>query len=66
MDNTEQVSRLAFSPEQAGKRIGTSTRAIYTLIASGELASFKLGKRRLIPDSELQRLIERRLAEAHV
>lgn len=55
---------LAHSPESAARRIGTNTRAVYILIASGELRSFKLGKRRLIPDSECQRLVRRKLTEA--
>lgn len=55
---------LAHSPEGAAKRVGTNTRAIYKLIADGELLSFKLGKRRLIPDAELQRLVQRKMAEA--
>lgn len=55
---------LAHSPESAAKRIGTNTRAIYTLMAAGTLRSFKLGKRRLIPDAELQRLVQQKLSEA--
>lgn len=55
---------LAHSPDGAAKRLGISTRAVYTAIAQGDLRSFKIGKRRLIPDSELQRLVERKMAEA--
>jgi excisionase family DNA binding protein len=55
---------LALSPENAAHRLGISTRAVYTLIASGELRSFKLGKRRLIPDAECQRIVARKMAEA--
>jgi len=55
---------LAHSPERAAHRLGVSTRAIYTHIASGELRSFKDGKRRLIPDTELQRFVTRKLAAA--
>lgn len=55
---------LAHSPESAARRLGTNTRAVYTLLAAGELRSIKLGKRRLIPDTELQRLLARKLAEA--
>jgi excisionase family DNA binding protein len=62
--NTEVIQPLAHSPESAAVRVGTNARAIYTLIAKGELRSFKLGKRRLIPDTELQRLMQRKLAEA--
>ena len=55
---------LAHSPERAAQRLGISTRAVYTLIAKGELRSFKLGKRRKIPDSECQRLVQAKMAEA--
>ena len=64
MADTPTTDPLAHSPESAAKRIGTNTRAIYNLIASGELRSFKLGKRRLIPDAECQRLVQRKLAQA--
>lgn len=63
MANTPKSAPLAHSPDAAADRVGTTTRAIYALIASGELKSFKLGKRRLIPDVELRRLVERKMAE---
>lgn len=53
---------LAHSPERAAKRLGVSTRSVYTLIANDELRSFKVGKRRLIPESECQAFIARQLA----
>jgi excisionase family DNA binding protein len=62
--DSQPLEPLAHSPDGAAKRVGTNTRAIYSLMASGELRSFKLGKRRLIPDVELQRLVQRRMAEA--
>ena len=55
---------LAHSPDRAAQRLGISTRAVYTAIATGEIRSFKAGKRRLIPDSECVRFIARRMAEA--
>ncbi|WP_298829382.1 excisionase family DNA-binding protein [uncultured Piscinibacter sp.] len=58
------IEPLNHSPERAGVRLGVSTRKVYEAIASGELRSFKLGKRRLIPDTELQRFVQRKLAEA--
>lgn len=64
MQDKPTLDPLAHSPDSAAKRIGTNTRAIYNLIATGELRSFKLGKRRLIPDAECQRLIQRKMAEA--
>jgi len=59
-----KIEPLAHSPERAAKRLGISTRAVYGHIATGELRSFKDGKRRLIPDAECQRFITRRMAAA--
>ncbi len=64
MEEKPRVEPLAHSPDRAAVRIGISTRAVYELIASGELRSFKQGKRRLIPDAECQRLVARKMAEA--
>jgi excisionase family DNA binding protein len=57
---------LAHSPDSAAYRLGISTRAVYTLIATGELKSFKLGKRRLIPDAECKRIVDRKMTEAAI
>lgn len=59
-----QFEPLAHSPDKAAIRIGESTRAVYTHIATGELRSYKVGKRRLIPESELQSYVQRRMSEA--
>ena len=64
MAEESRIEPLAHSPERAGQRIGVSTRQIYALIATGELRSFKSGKRRLIPETECQRYIARQMAEA--
>jgi excisionase family DNA binding protein len=58
------IEPLAHSPEGAAKRLGVPLRSVYTLLAAGELRSTKIGKRRLIPDAELQRLLQRKLAAA--
>lgn len=62
-DTQDRIEPLAHSPDRAAHRIGVSLRAIYSNIASGELRSFKVGKRRLIPDAELVRFVERKMAE---
>ena len=61
---TDTTQPLAHSPDSAAKRLGISTRAVYTHIATGELRSFKDGKRRLIPDSECQRYVQRKMDQA--
>ena len=64
MADTPKIEPLAHSPDRAGQRVGVPTRAIYTAISTGELRSFKVGKRRLILDAELQRFLQRKMAEA--
>lgn len=64
MTDTPRIEPLAHSPERAAQRLGISTRAVYTHIGSGELRSFKDGKRRLIPETELQSFVQRRMAQA--
>jgi excisionase family DNA binding protein len=59
-----KLEPLAHSPDRAAQRLGMSLRAVYTHIATGDLRSFKVGKRRLIPDTELQRFVKRKMAEA--
>ena len=58
------IEPLCHSPARAGQRLGISQRQIYAHIASGELRSFKDGKRRLIPDSECIRFTARRMKDA--
>lgn len=60
----DTIQPLAHSPDRAAIRIGKSTRSIYELIATGEIRSYKDGKRRLIPDSELQSYVQRKFEQA--
>ena len=62
--NLEPLAPLAHSPDRAAQRLGISTRAVYSHIATGELRSCKVGKRRLIPDAEVQAFLARKMAEA--
>jgi excisionase family DNA binding protein len=55
---------IAHSPDAAAERLGVPVRKVYHLLAAGELKSFKVGRSRLIPDAELHRLVERKMAEA--
>lgn len=61
---TPNVEPLAHSPDRAALRVGVPVRTIYTAIATGELRSFKVGKRRLILETEVQRFVQRKMAEA--
>jgi excisionase family DNA binding protein len=62
--STTQPDPLLWSPTETATRLGVSRATVYELLARRELASLKLGSRRLIPDAEVQRLIKVRLAES--
>ena len=55
---------LAWSPTEAAVRLGISRATVYELLSTGQLASFKVGSRRLIPDAEIRRFIAERVAES--
>lgn len=48
---------IAASPAEAARRLGVSRATIYGLLEHGQLRSVKVGRRRLIPVSELHRLV---------
>jgi excisionase family DNA binding protein len=52
---------LAHQIPEACRRIGVARTSIYELIKAGEIKSIKIGSRTLIPESELQRFITKRL-----
>jgi len=56
-----QETPLAHQIPEACHRIGIARTSIYALIKSGEIRSIKVGARTLIPESELQRFIAKRL-----
>lgn len=62
--DTVKIEPLVHSPDDAAKRLGISVRAVYDLIASGELRSYKDGKRRKIPDADLRNRVAQKLAAA--
>jgi len=64
MSEKVKIEPLAHSPDRAAERIGVSTRQVYVEIASGNLRSCKVGKRRLVLDTECVRFLQRRMAEA--
>lgn len=49
--------RLAYSVAEAAKVSGLGRTTLYSLIASGELPSKKIGKRRIIPADGLRQLL---------
>jgi excisionase family DNA binding protein len=58
-----QPAPLLWSPAEAAKRLGLSRATLYELLAAGQIASLKVGARRLIPDEECRKFIAARLAE---
>jgi len=52
------------SPADAAKRIGVGRTTLYGLMSGGEVKAVKIGRRTLIPISELERFVERLRAGA--
>ncbi|MDZ4117201.1 MAG: helix-turn-helix domain-containing protein [Xanthomonadaceae bacterium] len=57
-------STLIHSVSEAAHRLGLGRTKIYELIGSGQLRPIRIGRRVLIPESELQRLIDTLIAQA--
>ena len=51
--------RLAYGVENAAAALGLSRSRIYELIAGGEIAVCKVGKRTIIPATELRAFLDR-------
>jgi excisionase family DNA binding protein len=58
------TGRAAFDPQEFGDLFGLSRVTIYGEMRAGRIRSFKVGARRLIPASEVERFTLERLAEA--
>lgn len=55
--NTANPAPLAHDVNTAAARLGIGRVKLYELINSGEIKSFRIGAKRLIPESELQRFV---------
>lgn len=51
------IPRHAYTLREVAQSLGVSRSTLYTLADSGKLVTVKVGKRRLIPASELERLV---------
>lgn len=52
---TDQLNNI----EQTGEKLGRLGRTrVFDLIRSGQLASVKIGRRRMVPDSAIQQYID--------
>lgn len=59
--STPLNSRKAITVSEAADRLGLGIQTIYRKTYSGEIPSFKVGSRRLIPVEQLDRWIEERI-----
>ncbi|WP_111746368.1 excisionase family DNA-binding protein [Salinisphaera orenii] len=58
---TDQAQPLSRGIDEACNMLGVGRSLLFELIERGEIRTFRLGRRRLIPESELKRLIADRL-----
>lgn len=54
---------LGNSIERSAERLGVGRTTMYQKIASGEIESVKIGRRRIVPEEALQAYLQRLLAE---
>ena len=63
--NATQVARpIAVSPAEAARMAGIGRTKLYEIMGANELASIKLGSRRLIRVSDIEAWLERLASEA--
>ena len=53
----EIINPLVYSIIDTGRQLGLSRSAMYELMQRGEIASLKIGRRRLIEGAEIRRFI---------
>lgn len=52
--------------EQAAQALGCSRARVFQLLREGEIKSFRVARRQMIPASELDALIERRIGDQSI
>ena len=60
---TFYTTPLAYSVEEAAGMLGVGKTCIFFLIKEGQIKSVKIGRRRVIPASELASFLERNLVK---
>lgn len=60
----DTTRRLAYPIPESAYLLGISARGLYRLIDAGHLRTVKLGRRRLVPADELDRMIHQPSAAA--
>jgi excisionase family DNA binding protein len=60
---TELLEPVAISVHRVAFLLGVSTRKAWTLVGTGELPSFRVGRRRLVRFADVQRFAAERVGE---
>lgn len=60
----QDLAPLAHNVPDACHRLGVSRTTLYELIGNGEIRSFKVGARTLIPEAELRRFVAEKMGIA--
>lgn len=63
MNASEPVKKLLYTPEEAALLLSMSRSRVFVLLSRQRIASIKEGRARLVPLSELESYIQRRLRE---
>ena len=58
-----QLERIAFSMDEAAEAVAVSRRMLYHLVSAGKLRTVKIGTRRFVPRTELERLTSVQLSD---
>lgn len=53
------MEKLLYRPEEAAEALGVGRTTVYALLASGEIESLTVGRRRLIPKDALEKFVQR-------
>jgi len=59
MPGPKKSPRLAYSINEAAEAIGLSRAKLYELIGAGEIGVCKVGRRTIVPETELTAFLER-------
>lgn len=63
MSLSDESQHLLLTVEQAGRMLGLGRSKTYELVLKRELASLRVGRRRLVPRRSLEEFVVRRLEE---
>jgi excisionase family DNA binding protein len=63
MKTIQAASKLLYTPEDVAELLSMSRTRVYALLRSGLIGSIKEGRARLVPLSELEAYVQRRLHE---